>query len=122
MYQKRSDPVRNRRRRRDAGTALLCMSLLFTGATAQEIVRVPIGDEPEGTPGLGGLLRVGDQNYLGEPSRTDLIPLYLYEGRYAFAHGTSFGVHAFRNDLFSSCRIRLAQGVIVQRLRRMGKR
>jgi outer membrane scaffolding protein for murein synthesis (MipA/OmpV family) len=60
-----------------------------------------MGSEPEGTPGLGGLLRVGHQNYVGEPSRTDLIPLFLYEGRYAFAHGTSFGVHAFRNELFS---------------------
>jgi outer membrane scaffolding protein for murein synthesis (MipA/OmpV family) len=60
-----------------------------------------MGDEPEGTPGLGGLLRVGHQNYLGEPSRTDFIPLFLYEGRYIFAHGTSFGVHALRNEWFS---------------------
>jgi outer membrane scaffolding protein for murein synthesis (MipA/OmpV family) len=88
-------------RARYAALAVLAMSLLCSVADSQEIVRVPMGDEPEGTPGLGGLLRVGHQNYLGEPSRTDLIPLYLYEGRYIFAHGTSFGVHALRNEWFS---------------------
>lgn len=92
------EPVGKRRPFPGAAGLLLAAALLPLLVQAQEIVRVPIVDEAEGTPGLGGLLRVGHQAYLGEPSRTDFIPLYLYEGRYAFAHGTSFGIHALRND------------------------
>ena len=94
-------PTRTPRLAQYTALVVMAMSFLCSDARAQEIARTPMGDEPEGTPGLGGLLRVGHQNYVGEPSRTDLIPLFLYEGRYAFAHGTSFGLHAFRNQWFS---------------------
>ena len=66
----------------------------------QEVARIPIVDAPPGTPGLGGGLRWGSNPYRGDTDGLDLVPLYLYEGKYLFAHGTSFGVHAFRNEHF----------------------
>ncbi len=75
--------------------------LAFAPAVAQEVAHFPIVDAPPKTPGLGPAFRTGHNIYIGENSRTDLIPLYLYEGDYIFAHGTSIGVHAFRNDTFT---------------------
>jgi outer membrane protein len=68
---------------------------------AQEVARFPIVDAPARTPGLGAGFRSARDIYIGEDERTDLIPLYLFEGKYLFAHGTSVGVHLFRNDNFS---------------------
>lgn len=79
----------------------LALLLLAGGASAQEAARFPIVDAAAGTPGLGGALRLGTENYIGESYRQDLVPLYLYEGEYLYAHGTSFGVHAFRNNRFT---------------------
>jgi outer membrane scaffolding protein for murein synthesis (MipA/OmpV family) len=67
----------------------------------QEPARIPIIDAKPGTPGLGGGLRFGSGPYIGEASdRLDLVPLYLYEGKHLFAHGTSAGVHLYRNKRF----------------------
>jgi len=70
---------------------------------AQEVARIPIVDAPAGTPSLGAGFRLGSSPYVGEADENsaDLVPLYLYEGKYVFAHGTSGGVHIFRNELFS---------------------
>lgn len=71
----------------------------------QEVARIPFVNSPPGTAALGGGLRFGSNPYIssGESEEVplDLIPLYLYEGRYLFAHGTSFGVHLYKNDSFS---------------------
>ena len=80
-----------------------CLAVIFLWAPlslAQEVARFPIVDAPPGTPGLGAGVRSDSDNYIREDTREDLIPLYLYEGKYLFAHGTSVGVHLFRNDNF----------------------
>ncbi len=75
------------------------LSLPVTGI-AQDAARFPIINAPDSTPGLGAGFRIGSENYIGEKSRTDLIPLYLYEGKHVYAHGTEVGFHVFENDLF----------------------
>jgi len=80
---------------------IAALLLVSSGVVAQEAARLPIVDAPPGTPGLGGALRLGTENYIGETYRKDLVPLYLYEGEYLYAHGTSFGLHAFRNNRFT---------------------
>jgi len=71
----------------------------------QEVARIPFVNSPPGTTALGGGLRFGSNPYIssGESEEVplDLIPLYLYEGKYLFAHGTSGGVHLYKNDNFS---------------------
>ena len=64
---------------------------------------------PPGTVSLGAVLRGGDSPYKGVDSvssllnenQLDLIPLYLYEGKWFFTRGTSAGVHLFRNNAFT---------------------
>lgn len=72
------------------------------GASAQEVAEIPFFNAPPGSAALGGGLRAGQSPYRASDSederRTDLIPLYLYEGKYLFARGTAGGVHLFRND------------------------
>ena len=75
--------------------------LVISTAGAQEVARFPIVDAPPRTPGLGAGFRTARDIYIGEDERTDLIPLYLYEGKFLFAHGTSVGLHLFRNENFS---------------------
>ena len=71
----------------------------------QELARIPFINAPPGTAGLGAGIRFGNNPYIssGESEETalDMIPLYLYEGKYLFAHGTSLGVHVVNNDRFS---------------------
>lgn len=49
-------------------------------------------------------MRGGQSPYLASDSedqrQRDLVPLYLYEGKYVFARGTAGGLHLFRNDAF----------------------
>jgi outer membrane protein len=89
--------------------ALFLITLLL-GATAptmagQEVARIPFINAPDGTAGLGAGFRFGESPYISSGESTeaqlDLIPLYLYEGKYLFAHGTTFGVHVFKNTKFS---------------------
>jgi len=88
--------------------AIVAAALL--GATVpvlagQEVTRIPFFNAPPGTTGLGGGFRFGNNPYIssGESDEVplDLIPLYLYEGKWLFAHGTAGGVHIYRNDKFS---------------------
>jgi outer membrane scaffolding protein for murein synthesis (MipA/OmpV family) len=63
---------------------------------------IPFWHQPDGTAGLGGGLRFGQDPYLAVDSddqRTlDLVPLYLYEGRYFFARGAAGGLHVVNTD------------------------
>lgn len=68
---------------------------------AQPLAQIPIIDAPLYTPGLGGGLVIADNVYRGDQTYQTLVPLYLYEGKYLFAHGTSIGAHLFRDDTFS---------------------
>ncbi len=83
----------------------LLLAVAAPAMAAQEVARIPFVNAPPGTAGLGGGFRFGNNPYIssGESDEVplDLIPLYLYEGKFLFAHGTSLGIHLFRNDKFS---------------------
>ncbi len=86
-------------------TVTSASAVLLAGmASAQEVAEIPFFHGPEGTAALGGGIRVGQSPYLATDSedqrKMDLIPLYLFEGKYLFARGTAGGVHLFRNDAF----------------------
>lgn len=59
-----------------------------------------------GTVGLGAALRRGTSPYIGvnnissqrTGNKADLLPLYLYEGKWLYVHGTSVGTHLVNND------------------------
>lgn len=78
---------------------LAALLLLRTGPVwaGQEVAHIPFFDTPEGTAALGGGVRVGQSPYRAFDSddqrQTDLVPLYLYNGKYVFARGTSGGLH-----------------------------
>ncbi len=78
--------------------------LLATGlAHAQyELAEIPFFDSPDGAIGLGAGLRRYDDIYIGAEggrlTEQDVVPLYLYSGRYLFSRGTAAGIHLFRND------------------------
>ena len=83
--------------------AILASGLIVAGAvSAQEVAEIPFSSAPPGTAALGGGLRFGQSLYLAtdneDERQMDLIPLYLYEGKYLFARGVSGGAHLFRND------------------------
>ena len=71
-----------------------------------QVAQTPMVDAPLGTVGLGAALRAGTSPYVGvknvssmlNDNSVDVIPLYLYEGEWLFARGTSIGVHIFNND------------------------
>ena len=70
--------------------------------SAQEVAEIPFFHAPPGTVALGGGIRFGQSPYLATDNEDqrllDLIPLYLYEGKWIFAHGTAGGIHLFNND------------------------
>ena len=90
---------------RAALLAALAWCACVTAANAQEVAEIPFYHSPPGSAALGGGLRFGQSPYFASDNederRTDLIPLYLYEGKYLFARGTSGGVHVLRNDTAS---------------------
>jgi outer membrane protein len=73
-------------------------------ASGQEVAEIPFFNAPEGTTALGGGIRTGQSPYRAtdnEDQRTnDLIPLYLYNGKWLFARGTAGGLHFVNNDSF----------------------
>lgn len=60
---------------------------------------MPVINISPGTVGLGAAIRRGTSPYVGinnissqrTGNKADLLPLYLYEGEWLFAHGTSAG-------------------------------
>jgi len=89
---------RCRQRRYWFATLWLVATYAFAG---QELARVPIDTAPPGTPAIGGGIRTGEDIYIGGGGDPDLVPLYLYEGKWLFAYGTSGGIHAYKNDQIS---------------------
>ncbi len=82
--------------------AVFCLLLANLPAAAQEVAEIPFWHQPPGSAGLGGGLRFGEDPYLADTSddhrSLDLVPLYLYEGKYLFARGASGGIHIVDND------------------------
>ncbi|MCZ6659201.1 MAG: hypothetical protein O7C67_18085, partial [Gammaproteobacteria bacterium] len=80
--------------------ASLVVGLLGIAATLARadlgVTEIPIVDAQRGTVGLGVGIRAGTSPYvgvdnissIGNDNDTDLLPLYLYEGKYLFGHGT----------------------------------
>ena len=83
----------NARLIRNARSSLAAL-LLFavTTVSAQDVAEIPLFNAPEGTAALGGGIRLGQNMYLASDNederKLDLIPMYLYEGRYLFFRGT----------------------------------
>ncbi|RMF94633.1 MAG: MipA/OmpV family protein, partial [Gammaproteobacteria bacterium] len=85
--------VRSRR------VALLGVSLLALAgapAAAQELLRLPFADEVGPALSLGGSLRSASSPYRHEDPVLDLVPLFLAETRWFFAHGNEAGLHLRR--------------------------
>jgi len=97
--------------RKGLSTGCLWLLLAVPGtATASSLVtQTPFVDSPPGTVGLGFGLRSGDTPYRGidnvasmnNDNSTDLVPLYLYNGKRLFFHGTSAGIHLLDRDSLS---------------------
>ena len=86
------------------GLVVAAISFGANIASAQEVADIPFFSSSPGASALGGGLRFGQSPYLAtdneDERQLDLIPLYLYEGKYFFARGTSGGLHMFRKDTF----------------------
>jgi outer membrane scaffolding protein for murein synthesis (MipA/OmpV family) len=70
-----------------------------------EVAEIPFFHTPEGTAALGGGIRLGNDLYLAfddssDQRQFDLVPLYLYNGRWLFFRGTAGGVHLLHTDNF----------------------
>ena len=72
--------------------------------SGQEVADIPFIASPPGTSALGGGLRFSASPYRApdndEIREYDLVPLYLYNGKYVFFRGTSGGLHLVHNDRF----------------------
>ncbi len=74
------------------------------------VTEIATGDIPRGTLGLGFGWRFGQSPYAGiddisskeTEEDSDLLPFYLYEGKFLFAHGSTAGVHLFDTGTFSA--------------------
>ncbi|MEO1203657.1 MAG: MipA/OmpV family protein [Pseudomonadota bacterium] len=79
------------------------MALAASPVHAQyEVSEIPFINAPPGTAALGGGIRLGQDLYFAvdneDTRQIDLVPLYLYNGKYLFFRGTAGGVHLYRND------------------------
>ncbi len=87
-------------------TFIVSASFLYAAnvVSAQEVAEIPFFNASPGSSALGGGLRAGQSPYFATDNedlrQRDLIPLYLYEGKYLFARGTAAGLHVFRNNIF----------------------
>jgi outer membrane protein len=78
-------------------------AMLAAPAYAQyEVAEIPFFHTPDGTAALGGGLRLGQDLYIAadneDERQFDLVPLYLYNGKYVFFRGTAGGIHLFDNE------------------------
>jgi outer membrane scaffolding protein for murein synthesis (MipA/OmpV family) len=77
---------------------------VFPAYAQYEVAEIPFFNAPEGTAALGGGLRLGQDLYIAtdneDQRQLDLVPLYLYNGKYLFFRGTAGGVHIVRRGNF----------------------
>ncbi len=88
---------RNRRLRRIFSAAALTSCLGNQLAVATSDPFTSIIDTPGGA-GMGFATRVENSPYRGGGTRNDLVPLYLYEGKYAYLHGYRAGLKLYDSD------------------------
>jgi len=83
---------------------VLIATSAFPAYAQYEVAEIPFFNTPKGTAALGGGLRLGQDLYFATDNEdqrtTDLVPLYLYNGRYLFFRGTAGGVHIIGRDNF----------------------
>ena len=85
--------------------ALLFTAALFSavGYADNQVTQIPFQHAVKGSVGLGAGYRLGNSPYkyietvssIENDNNSDLVPLYLYEGKYLFSHGTRAGIHLF---------------------------
>ncbi|MEO2177947.1 MAG: MipA/OmpV family protein, partial [bacterium] len=93
----------------DCYLLFVCLFHSSTILAASQITEIQLRDVPKGSVGLGFGRRFGQSPYVGIDSissqenenSSDLVPLYYYEGRYLFAHGTTAGIHLLDNEKFN---------------------
>ena len=94
----------NRRLRPAIFLAALSALFLSSATRGHEVVKIPSFNAPTGTAALGTGMRTEQSLYFenqNDDLRTnDMIPLFMYEGKYLFVHGPAGGVHFFKNDAF----------------------
>jgi outer membrane scaffolding protein for murein synthesis (MipA/OmpV family) len=82
--------------------SILLSAGIVTNVTAQEVAEIPLFNAPQGTAALGGGIRGGQSPYFASDNEDqrhlDLIPMYLYEGKYLFFRGAAGGIHLIKND------------------------
>ncbi len=82
--------------------AALFFAAWHVPAAAQEVTEVFFSRAPAGSAALGGGLRTGQSPYRASDNeddvQLDLVPLYLYEGKYVFARGTAGGFHLYKDN------------------------
>jgi outer membrane scaffolding protein for murein synthesis (MipA/OmpV family) len=90
---------------------LIFIVCLFQGAStlaSSQITEIQLIDVPKGSAGLGFGRRFGQSPYVGiddissqeNDNSGDLVPVYYYEGKFLFAHGTTMGAHLLDNKKF----------------------
>jgi outer membrane scaffolding protein for murein synthesis (MipA/OmpV family) len=84
-------------------TCVLLIAIAAQPAYAQyEVAEIPFFNTPKGTAALGGGLRLGQDVYIAtdneDQRQFDLVPLYLYNGKYAFFRGTAGGIHLISRE------------------------
>jgi outer membrane protein len=81
-----------------------------SGALATgQVTEIQLDNVAKGTVALGFGRRFGQSPYTGidnvssheNENATDLVPIYYYEGKYLFSHGTSMGLHLWDSKRFS---------------------
>jgi MipA family protein len=91
-----------------SGLCILAVAAGPVGAT-NPVTEIHGANVVPGTVGLGAGFRYADSPFRGiddvgsiwHDSDYDLLPIYFYEGKYLFAHGSTAGVHLFDSDHFS---------------------
>jgi outer membrane scaffolding protein for murein synthesis (MipA/OmpV family) len=85
--------------------ATLLLVLSVCTANAQyEVAEIPFFDAPPGTAALGGGVRLGQDLYFAtdneDQRQFDLLPLYLYNGKFVFFRGSAGGLHLINSERF----------------------
>ena len=84
--------------------AIVLVAMTRPLVAGQEVAEIPFFNAPPGTAALGAGMRLGQSLYRAvdneDQRQFDLIPLYLYNGKWIFARGTAGGVHFLNRDTF----------------------
>ena len=75
--------------------SFFCLSCQLADATSDPFTSII--DTPGGA-GMGFAIRMESSPYRGGGTRHDLVPLYLYEGKYAYLHGYRAGLKLYDQE------------------------